>query len=627
MSSSLPADAVPSVASLEESGRTSLFRRLLKNPTGVVSLAFLALLVLVAVLAPVLAPHDPNGASANDILAGSSSSHLLGADGSGHDILSRLMFATRLSLAAALVAVVVSATIGITAGLIAGYYGSRFEGAFSWVASGLMALPGIVVLLAARAVLGPSIWKTMVIFGVLISPAFYRVVSAEVAAVRHELYIDAARVFGLSDTRIIVRHILTVVRAPAIILAAGVAGIAIAIEAGLDFLGLGDPSQPTWGGMLNDAFSNIYSKPIQLLWPSLAIALTLIALALFGNALRDELERSGSAPKRRRRKASSAAPAPAAAEIAAKREQVIVHDEEPGTAEGEMLLDIRDLAVGYDQPNGTVKAVVNDVSLSVRRGEVHGLIGESGSGKTQTAFAVMRLLPPGGRITAGVVEFEGTDLAPASDRAMTKLRGSKIAYIPQEPMSNLDPSFTIGSQLTEPMRVAMGIGKAEAKERALGLLARVGIPDPQRTFAAYPHQISGGMAQRVLIAGAVSCNPDLLIADEPTTALDVTVQAEVLDLLRSLEGEFDMGILIVTHNFGVVADLCDRVSVMRAGRIVETGTARSIFAGPRHDYTKALFDAILEDSKPRAALAGKPHYSTADETEEVKTAVEQGASQ
>ncbi len=202
---------------------------------------------------------------------------------------------------------------------------------------------------------------------------------------------------------------------------------------------------------------------------------------------------------------------------------------------------------------------------------------------------------------------------------MTRLRGSKIAYIPQEPMSNLDPSFTIGSQLIEPMRVSLGIGKSEAKERAIALLARVGIPEPERTFAAYPHEVSGGMAQRVLIAGAISCNPDLLIADEPTTALDVTVQAEVLDLLRDLQKELDMGVLLVTHNFGVVADLCDRVSVMRDGRIVETGPARSIFADPRHEYTKALFDAILEDSKPRAAV-GASSFSAADEAARVSDA-------
>jgi peptide/nickel transport system permease protein len=185
---------------------------------------------------------------------------------------------------------------------------------------------------------------------------------------------------------------------------------------------------------------------------------------------------------------------------------------------------------------------------------------------------------------------------------MTALRGRKITYIPQEPMSNLDPNFTIGHQLTEPLRLKLKINKAEAKEKALALLARVGIPDPARTYAAYPYQISGGMAQRVLIAGAVSCDPDLLIADEPTTALDVTVQAEVLDLLRSLQREFHMGVLLVTHNFGVVADLCDRVSVMRNGRIVETGPTRAIFADPRHEYTRMLFDAILEDSEPRGPL-------------------------
>ena len=169
-------------------------------------------------------------------------------------------------------------------------------------------------------------------------------------------------------------------------------------------------------------------------------------------------------------------------------------------------------------------------------------------------------------------------------------------------MSNLDPSFTIGTQLVQPMRICLGLSKAAAKERALGLLARVGIPNPQRTFDAYPHEVSGGMAQRVLIAGAVSCDPDLLIADEPTTALDVTVQAEVLDLLRELQSELNMGMILVTHNFGVVADLCDRVSVMRDGRIVETGPVRSIFADPRHPYTRALFDAILEEGPARGPL-------------------------
>jgi len=594
MTVALPAGAVPDVETLERTARASLLRRLLGNPTGIASLGFLLLVVVAGVFAPALAPKDPEKASAADVLAKPGGKYLLGADGSGHDILSRLLYAIRPTIEGATLAVAVAAVLGITAGLVTGYYGKWFAGVSSWVASLLMSLPGIVVLLAARSVLGPSLFGTMFIFGILLAPSFYRVVHAAVSGVRHELYVDAARVSGLSDGRIIARHILTVVRAPAIILAAGVAGIAIAIQAGLDFLGLGDLSRPTWGGMLNDAFNNIFTAPLQLLWPSLAIGLTCMALALLGNALRDELERSGGRKGPRRRRG----PAPS---LPIQREPVIVHDEiaEPS---GEKLLQIRELAVGYSQPDGSVKTVVSDVSLTVSRGEVHGLIGESGSGKTQTAFAVMRLLPAGGRIVGGAIHFEGTELAGLSNKAMVSLRGAKIAYIPQEPMSNLDPAFTIGSQLVEPMRVALGVGKHEAKDRALKLLARVGIPDPQRTFDSYPHQVSGGMAQRVLIAGAVSCNPDLLIADEPTTALDVTVQAEVLDLLRDLQAELNMGVLLVTHNFGVVADLCDRVSVMRSGRIVETGPARSIFADPRHPYTKSLFAAILEDSAPRGPL-------------------------
>jgi peptide/nickel transport system permease protein len=600
MTATLPPAQVAPVGTLEQSARVPLFRRLLKNPSGVLALAWLVLIVLAAVLAPLLAPHDPNTASANDVLAGPGGSFPLGADASGHDILSRLLYASRLSLAGAATTVVVAAVLGISAGLIAGYYGRKFESVASWLASLIMSLNAIVVLLAARSVTGPSIFTAMTIFGVLIAPAFYRVVYGAVSGVRHELYVDAARVSGLSDGRIIVRHILTVVRAPAIILAAGIAGIAIAIQAGLDFLGLGDPSRPTWGGMLSAAFSVIFRAPLQLLWPSLAIGLSCVALVLLGNALRDELERSAAPRTTRRSRRAAAAP------VEVRSEPVVVHDELPGARGGEQLLHVEGLSVGYDQPDGTVKTVVEDVSLTVRRGEVHGLIGESGSGKTQTAWSILRLLPPGGRIVGGTIEFEGSDLAHASAKEMTGLRGAKIAYIPQEPMSNLDPAFTIGHQLTEPLRVKLGISKAEAKEKALALLDRVGIPDPQRTYAAYPHQISGGMAQRVLIAGAVSCNPDLLIADEPTTALDVTVQAEVLDLLRDLQSEFDMGILLVTHNFGVVADLCDRVSVMRSGRIVETGPARSIFAGPRHEYTRMLFDAILEDAEPRGELVTTP---------------------
>lgn len=584
-----PAAAI-APAVLERAARAHIFRRLLRNPMALVAIVWLAVLVLSAVFAGVIAPGDPSAGSVQRVLAEPGPGLPLGADSAGRDVWVRLVHAGQFSLAGAVVTLVIALVLGVTFGLIAGYFGGWFDAVSSWFAGILMAMPGIIVLLAAKAALGPSMWLSMAIFGLLISPAFFRLVYAAVTAVRNELYVDAARVSGLSDPRIIGRHILTVVRAPVIIQASMVLGIAIAIQAGLEFLGLGDMTVPTWGSMLNDGFLQIYTAPRLMLWPSLVIGVTCVALAVLGNAMRDELERSGGRVKRQ---------GTAAAIV---REPVVVHASDAAASAGEELLNVTDLRVGYDQPDGTVKQVVNEVSLTVRRGEVHGLIGESGSGKTQTAFAIMRLLPEGGRIVGGTVVFEGTDLAGLSEAKMTRVRGAKIAYIPQEPMSNLDPSFTIGSQLVEPMRLRLGLSAAAARARALELLDRVGIPQPERTFKAYPHEVSGGMAQRVLIAGAISCRPDLLIADEPTTALDVTVQAEVLELLRELQKELNMGVILVTHNFGVVADLCDRVSVMRHGRIVETGPVRPLFAHPEHEYTQQLFDAILEDTPPRGPL-------------------------
>lgn len=601
--------------------RVSLRRRLLRRPLGLASLIFLVLLGVIAIIGPAIAPQDPNYADIRNVLAPPSAEHILGTDGSGRDVLSRLLAATQTTVAAALLALAVALILGVISGLIAGYYQGWFNSTATWVTELNMALPGIVVLLAARAVLGPSVWISMFIFGILLAPAFYRLVYASVTAVRSELYVDAARVSGLSDSRIIARHVLSVVRAPIIIQAAIIAGIAIAIQSGLEFLGLGDVAVPTWGQMLNDGFKNIYKEPLLMLWPSLAIALTCIALTLLANVMRDELERTVSVRRKRRRAVATATGSVAAVTTSVglsggdvvdldeppifESAGVITHKDDVRSRASEKVLEVRDLRVGYDQPDGSHIEVVHGVSLDIRRGEVHGLIGESGSGKTQTAFAVLGLLPRGGHVTAGSILYEGTELAGGDDRSYAGLRGKRIGYIPQEPMSNLDPSFTIGGQLVEPLRKNLGLSKKAATERSLELLARVGIPNPKRTFDAYPFEVSGGMAQRVLIAGAVSTDPDLIIADEPTTALDVTVQAEVLDLLRDLQAERNMAMLLVTHNFGVVADLCDRVSVMQSGRFVEQGPVRAIFNDAQHPYTKALLDAILDEGPARPPLVLK----------------------
>ncbi|GAA3909046.1 dipeptide/oligopeptide/nickel ABC transporter permease/ATP-binding protein [Microbacterium invictum] len=601
--------------------RVALGRRVLRRPLGLASVLFLGLVVVIAVIGPWIAPLDANYADVRNVLAPPSADHLLGTDGSGRDVFSRLLVATQTTVAAALIAVVVAVVLGVVSGLIAGYYQGWFNTVATWVTELNMALPGIVVLLAARVVLGPSVWIAMLIFGVLLAPALFRLVYASVTSVREELYVDAARVSGLSDGRIIARHVLSVVRAPIIIQAAMIAGIAIAVQSGLEFLGLGDVMVPTWGSMLNDGFGNMYRAAILMLWPSLAIASTCVALTLLANVMRDEIERTITVRRRRGRAVTTVTGSVAAVTTSFsmsggdvvdadeppvhERDEVIVHRDDKHCKEPLTVLALREVRVGYDQPDRSHIEVVRGVSLDIRAGEVHGLIGESGSGKTQTAFAVLGLLPRGGRVTGGSIRYEGVELADAPERDFAQIRGKRIGYIPQEPMSNLDPSYTLGSQLVEPLRKILGLSKKEAVERALDLLARVGIPNPRRTFDAYPFEVSGGMAQRVLIAGAVSTDPDLIIADEPTTALDVTVQAEVLDLLRDLQSERKMAMLLVTHNFGVVADLCDRVTVMQNGRFVEQGPVRAIFHQAQHPYTRALLDAILEDGAPRESLAAK----------------------
>jgi len=558
--------------------RRGFLKPVLRNPLAVAALTVLTIIVLASVLAPLIAPNSPSALRLDKINAGPGGGYLLGGDSAGRDIFSRLLHAGRNTLTGALIAVSVALVLGVVSGLLGGYYGRLLDGLLGWGANLLMALPTMIVLLALFQALGSSIYLAMVAFGVMLSPGFYRLVRSQVMTVKHELYVDAARVSGLSDPRIIGRHILLVVRAPVVIQASVVAGIAIVVQSGLEFLGLGDPGTPTWGGMLQDAFTNIYTSPVAIWWPGMTIALTVASLVLLGNAIRDVIQRTDR-PRRLPRLAAQPVP-------------------EPPDALDLPLLRIRNLSVGY--PSGDV---VHGVDLDVRKGEVMGLVGESGSGKTQTAFSVLGLLPPGGTVLgSSSILFDGRELVRLPEPERRALRGKRIGYIPQEPMSNLDPCFRVGEQLVEPLRAVSGLSKQAAAAEALNLLERVGIPEPRRTFAAYPHEISGGMAQRVLIAGAVSGKPDLLIADEPTTALDVTVQADVLDLLRGLQTEFGMAMLLVTHNFGVVADICDRVAVMQNGRIVEVDDVRPLFANPQHPYTKTLLDSTLEDSAPRTGL-------------------------
>jgi peptide/nickel transport system ATP-binding protein len=258
----------------------------------------------------------------------------------------------------------------------------------------------------------------------------------------------------------------------------------------------------------------------------------------------------------------------------------------------ESLLDIDGLVTEFGTEHGTIRAV-DGVSLSIPRGKTLGVVGESGSGKSVTALSIMRLIPtPPGRIAAGRIRYQGKDLLSLDERAMRAIRGNDISMIFQEPMTSLNPVFTAGEQVAEAVRLHQDKSRADALQIAIDMFQLVGIPSPADRVHAYPHQMSGGMRQRVMIAMALACRPDLLIADEPTTALDVTIQAQILDLLRKLQAELGMSILLITHDLGVVAETCDEVAVMYAGRIVERAMTADLFAGPRHHYTAGLLRSV-----------------------------------
>lgn len=563
--------------------RRSVPAQLVRNPQALICLAYIAAVVLTAAFAPLLSSY---AATQTDLAATNAppltQGHPLGGDSAGYDILSRLIWGSRQTLLAVVIVVGVSSLIGVVSGLVAGFYRGRFEAVAGFVSDAIMSLPGVVLLIALYALTGPNLPAAMTVFGIIVAPTYYRLVRSIVITVRNELYVDAARVSGLSDLRIVGRHVLWAVRAPVIIHSSFIMAAGIGIEAGISFIGLGNPSSASWGMTLQRSFNSIYNNPWAVVSPSLVICLTILAFVLLGNALSDVLQasaRSKTLPARRRRKVVAEA-------IRALEAQPPVDSPVVGSSD-DVVLSVRGLRVAYPKPGGGATEVVHGVDMDLRRGEVHGLVGESGSGKSQIAFSVLGILPKEALVLGGSVILDGDDLV-ANTARMRAARGRRIGYIPQEPMSNLDPSFTIGSQLVRGLRAARPMPKKEARTRVVELLVRVGITDPERVMRLYPHEISGGMAQRVLICGAVASDPDIIVADEPTTALDVTVQAEVLELLRELSEERGLAMLLVTHNLGVVADLCHTVSVMKDGRIVEWADVDTIFETPREAYTKDL---------------------------------------
>ncbi len=597
-------------------GHRSLLRRFLTKPSGVIPLIVFLLIVAVALLAPFLGLQNPNHVILELTNAPPSAQHLLGGDASGRDVFSRLIWGSRITLVGALITVITGIVVGVPTGLIAGYYGGASDRIFSWISDGLQSVPGMIVLLVVAAGTHSSFVILMITIGIFMAPGYYRLTRSSTLSVRNEPYTDAARVAGLSNPRIIARHILVVISAPIFIQTALSAGVSMGMQAGLQFLGIGDASVPSWGAMMNSAFQNMSTNQFLLLPPALALGLTIAVLAMMGSALAEAAGTRAQPVVRVRRRAKvgrevtvqgfTATP-PAAPSAVSPATLPVASSAAPPSSD--VAVRISGLRVRYGEdlsttkpPHGAGSEVLHGIGLDVRRGEVLGIVGESGSGKSQTVFALLDLLPAGGRATADELWFDGKNLLSMSPKDRRRLLGTRIGYIPQEPMTNLDPSFTIGYQLCEPMRRVLSMSRAQARQHASALLDRVGIEDPARVMKAYPHEISGGMAQRVLIAGAIAGRPSLLVADEPTTALDVTVQAEVLELLRELQEADGTTLIIVTHNFGVVADICDRVAVMKHGDVIEVGDVETIFAASSDPYTAELIGASLDESESRHEL-------------------------
>jgi oligopeptide/dipeptide ABC transporter ATP-binding protein len=269
-------------------------------------------------------------------------------------------------------------------------------------------------------------------------------------------------------------------------------------------------------------------------------------------------------------------------------EQVV--DDASGRARN-VVLEVRDLRTYFNSSEGIVRAV-DGLSYSVRDGEILGVVGESGCGKSVTALSILRLIPPPGKIISGSIEFEGTNLLDLSEREMESIRGNDISMIFQEPMTALNPLYTVGKQISEAIALHQGLSKRECKKRAVEMLRQVSIPEPETRYHAYPHQLSGGMRQRVMIAMALCCNPKVLVADEPTTALDVTIQAQILDLMRDVQEKTGAAIVLITHDMGVIAENADRVIVMYAGRKVEEADVEDLFQSPGHPYTRGLLGSL-----------------------------------
>ncbi|MFD2759253.1 dipeptide/oligopeptide/nickel ABC transporter permease/ATP-binding protein [Gulosibacter faecalis] len=557
--------------------------RLLKQPITVISLVVIIIAAIAAIFAPVLAPMDPNETHFDAVFASPSATYPLGTDDLGHDVLSRLIFGARAVLTVAVGSVAIAMVIGVPLGLLFGFLGGWWDRIGMRFVDMLQSLPGMLTGLTVVTILGRNMFILMFAIGLIFSMAFTRLTRAIVLVERNKLYVEAGEVAGLSKRELIFGQVLPNLIGPIVTQAMVYFGSAIMIESAMSFLGIGlDSETPSWGSMLSLAVDN-KSQAAYLMWPpGLAILVIVLAFNLFGDGFNDALT-----GERRRRPRVVRQPDVDPKQVTLSTTAI----PEPTIDDADLVLDAREVTVALATASRTPTKIVNNATLNVAKGEIVGLLGESGSGKSTFARAVLGMLPAGTWLDHGSIKLDGVQLAGANQGVLRRVRGTKMGAVFQDPMTALSPVHTVGTQLIEPLRLHKGMNRKQARERAVELLERVGVRGAAGRLDDYPHQFSGGMAQRVAIAMALAAEPELLIADEATSALDVTTQSQVLDLIMDLRDEYGMGVLMITHSLGVVAEACDRAAVLYRGHLVETAPVQQLFDAPEHPYTRALLAA------------------------------------
>ncbi|MFF1358547.1 dipeptide/oligopeptide/nickel ABC transporter permease/ATP-binding protein [Streptomyces sp. NPDC058297] len=562
-------------------------RRIRWNTPLVVALSGLGLIALLGIVAPFLWEEEATALS-GAARAHASGEHWLGTDALGRDVLARTLVATRLTLEMALAATAIASVAGILLGTVVWVSGRRVRELGLRLIDVMICYPALLLAMVIATVLGTGPTASILAIGLGGAPAFARLTANLAASVAQRDFVTQSRLMGVPPHRLLARHLLPNISGPLLVLlSVAFANVLVALS-GLSFLGVGVQSPDyDWGSLLNSGLESLYTNPAEAIGPVAAITLTGVLAGFVGDGFATALDpRGGGTKARTRRRPAPVSPSSLRAPVDA-------------------LLKVDGLVV--DLPDGT--RLVDDVSFHVMPGEVVGLVGESGSGKSLTAMSVARLLPEG--LSAHAAELTLDDLDLAGSEADPARLATEIGIVYQDPSASFNPALKMGGQLTETLRVHQRVGKTESHRRAVEALEQVRIENPARVVKQYPHELSGGMRQRAMIAAAVLPGPRMIIADEPTTALDVTVQAEVLDLLKDINRTHGTSMLFISHDIGVIGTVCDRVVVMYAGRVVEELSAADLRAGrARHPYTKALLAASprLQDTgaEERALLATIP---------------------